>query len=106
MLRALVLAGLAALSACASGGGRFDIRDMQRRLDDRGIGFGITRVPGENAALFQIRFRTAEADDAADQPVTEADYRAAAEAAAPQGCRLNDLVPTPEGMKAVYDCAP
>jgi hypothetical protein len=101
-MRGLILAvALAGLTACASGGG-LNIVEMQRRLDEAGIGFGITRVPGENAALFQIRFRTSDAEDP-DAPAP--DFRAAAEAAAPEGCTLASLEPAGEGaMKAVYAC--
>jgi hypothetical protein len=103
-MRILVLAALGLIAACtttSAGGGRLDIRAMQQRLDERGISFGVTRIPGVNSALFQVRFRISEADEA----TSEADFRAAAEAAAPEGCRLNRLEPAGEGaMKAVYDC--
>jgi hypothetical protein len=105
-MRILALAALGLMAACTTtsgGGGRLDIQAMQQRLDERGISFGVTRIPGINAALFQVRFRISEAE--ADQPTSEADFRAAAEAAAPEGCRLNRLEPAGEGaMKAVYDC--
>jgi hypothetical protein len=96
----IVVAALAALAACASGGG-LDIVGMQRRLDDAGIGFGVTRAQGSNTALFQVRFRTSDAEPGAPEP----DFRAAAEAAAPEGCTLAMLEPAGEGaMKATYDC--
>lgn len=106
------MAGLAAalalaLTACAGGGGgALNIMEMQRRLDDRGISFGVTRIPGESAALFQIRFRTSDAgDEAGEGLVTDADFQQAAQAAAPDGCTLVRLEPAGEGaMKAVYDC--
>ncbi|MBI1186977.1 MAG: hypothetical protein GC206_06530 [Alphaproteobacteria bacterium] len=100
MRNAVLATALAALAACASADGGLNIAAMQQRLDDAGIGFGITRAPGSNAALFQIRFRTSEADDA-----PAPDFRAAAEAAAPDGCTLASLEPAGEGaMKATYDC--
>jgi hypothetical protein len=106
-MRFPALAALLLATACTtttttgSGADRFDIRAMQQRLDDRGISFGVTRIPGINAALLQVRFRISEADAAP----TEADFRTAAEAAAPEGCRLDRLEPAGEGaMKAVYDC--
>jgi len=97
----VLAAALLAVSSCASGSGGLDIAGMQRRLDDAGIGFGITRVPGEEAALFQIRFRTSDAEPGAPEP----DFRAAAEAAAPEGCTLERLEPAGDDvMKAIYDC--
>ncbi len=108
MLRLLSAAAAAlALAACASTPDRnagFDLIDMQRRLDARGIGFGVGLPPGGgDGVLFTLRFRTADADDAA--PITEADFRAAAEAAAPEGCTLAALTPQADGgMLASYDC--
>jgi hypothetical protein len=101
-LAALALAAVLAVAACATSPApdRFDIRDMQRRLDDRGVGFGLTQVPGENAVLFQVRFRTSEAE--ADEAMSP---EAAAALAAPEGCTLNRVEPAPDGaLKAVYDC--
>lgn len=102
----LVLAALAlsVLSACASGAApsrdRFDVLGMQRTLDDRGIGFGLTRVPGEDAVLLQLRFRGADASGEADP-----DPRAAAEAVAPDGCTVSAVDEQPDGtFKVTYAC--
>lgn len=77
---------------------------MQRRLDARGIGFGVSLPPGGgDGAVFTLRFRTADAGEAA--PATEEDFRAAAQAAAPEGCTVAALTPRPDGsMLATYDC--
>lgn len=98
----LVIAALFALAACAAGpaaGDRFDVMRMQRTLDERGIGFGLTRVPGEDAVLLQFRVRTAEAGE------PDPDPRAAAEAVAPEGCSVASVEEQPDGtIKVAYAC--
>jgi hypothetical protein len=109
MMRTLMLTMVAAafVAACASGGrgglsrGFDDVAAMQRRLDDRGIGFGVTRVPGEDAILLQVRFRPA--DEVSDR--TESTAADAAAAVAPSGCRVASVTAQPDGTyKAAYDC--
>ncbi len=96
---AMILA--ASLGGCAAGGGDYDLMDMQRRLDNRGMSFGLTRGDSRNAVLLQMRFRTSEAGG--DEPAP--DFRAAAEAAAPPGCHLQSLTPAGEAtMQARYSC--
>jgi len=97
-----VLALALALSACATqpARDRFDLVGIQRNLDARGIGFGVTRVPGEDALLLQVRFRTSEAGGEAEVTPEEA-----AAAAAPQGCTVAAVEPQSDGTyKARYAC--
>ena len=106
----ILIAALAftAISSCAAGsasssGDKFDLMEMQRQLDARGIGFAVGPPPRGEGVMFTLRFRTADAGD--QEPVTEADFRGAAEAAAPEGCTVAALTPQPEGgMLATYDC--
>ncbi len=105
-MRALFpLIALIALGACASSApspsrDRFDVMAMQRTLDERGIGFGLTRVPGEDAVMLQVRFRTSDASDEA-----EPDPRAAAQAVAPAGCTVDTVEEQPDGaVKVTYAC--
>ncbi len=106
MIRFCLAACLVALSACAAGpaperSDRFDVMSMQRALDERGIGFGLARVPGEDAVLLQVRFRTSDADGAPD-----ADPNAAAAAVAPEGCTVQSVEQQPDGAyKVAYACA-
>lgn len=100
----LIAFALSILSACASGAApsreRFDVLGMQRTLDDRGIGFGLTRVPGEDAVLLQLRFRGADAGEEADP-----DPRAAAEVVAPAGCSVGSIDEQADGtFKVIYAC--
>ena len=101
-MKYVIIAVLAFVSACASGGGTsFDLANMQRRLDDRGMGFGISRVPGHDAFVLQVRFRTSDAGEEAP-----ADPMAAAQAAAPEGCTVGSLEPEPDGAsyRVEYAC--
>lgn len=104
-MRLAVILSLA-LVACATGPARdYDIGAMQRQLDDRGIGFGVTRIPGEDGVLFQVRVRTSDAasPEALAQP--EPDIYAAAVAAAPEGCRIGAVTRRPDGAARVsYIC--
>lgn len=91
---------LVCLAACATADPFADIARAQQRLDERGIGFGVTRVPGHDAFVFQLRFATSEAGDEA---IT--DPAAAAEAAAPEGCSVRGVTPQPDGAYRVdYAC--
>lgn len=98
MLR--MIAALALLAACATTD-PFDIAAAQRRLDERGLGFGVTRVPGHDAFVFQVRFSTSDADSEAN-----ADPMAAAQAAAPAGCTVRSVTPQEDGVsyRVEYDC--
>lgn len=90
------------LAACATqpARDRFDLVGIQRGLDARGIGFGVTRVPGEDALLLQVRFRTSDA--AGEAEVTP---EQAAAAAAPEGCTVASVTPQADGtFKASYAC--
>lgn len=100
MARRLVLAALAFAGACASASS-FDVNAMQRTLDDRGFGFGVTRVPGHDAFVFQVRFSTSDTE--AD---LNADPMAAAQAAAPPGCTVSSVTPQEDGasFRVEYDC--
>jgi len=102
----VLAASLALLSACATAPARtdrFDIREMQRRLDDRGVGFGLTRVPGESAVMFQVRFRTSDTELEGGPELSPAE---AATLAAPEGCTLDRLEPVGAdgSVKAIYRC--
>lgn len=99
MIRSLLLAAL--LAACASSDPFADLAGAQRRLDDRGIGFGVTRVPGHDAFVFQLRFAT---NDAGAEPIT--DPALAAQAAAPEGCTVTSVTPQEDGAsyRVDYSC--
>lgn len=88
------------LAACASAD-PFDLGVMQRQLDDRGMGFGITRVPGHDAFVFQVRFTGSDAG--AD---LNTDPMAAAQAAAPAGCTVTSVTPQQDGAsyRVDYSC--
>jgi hypothetical protein len=97
-LRALF--ALALLSACATSDPFADLVSAQRRLDDRGIGFGVTRVPGHDAFVFQLRFSTSDTENELDT-----DINAAAQAAAPLGCTVGSVAVQPDGSYRVdYSC--
>ena len=91
------------LAACATGPNPFDdVARVQQRFDERGIGYGVTRVPGHDAYVFQVRFSTS---DTASELNTDA--RAAAEAAAPEGCSVRALTYQDDGsVRADYECPP
>ncbi len=95
------IAALLLLASCATSSDPFaDLVGAQRRLDERGIGFGVTRVPGHDAFAFQIRFST---NDTGAELNT--DPQAAAQAAAPPGCTVESVTPQGEGNYRVeYDC--
>jgi hypothetical protein len=103
MKRILALAGALLLAACATGPDPFDdVARVQRSFDERGIGFGVTRVPGHDAFVFQVRF---SASDSASELNT--DPMAAAEAAAPEGCTVKSLTHQADGaVRADYECLP
>lgn len=96
LIAALLLAGCATIDDPLS-----DVSAMQRRLDDRGIGFGITRVPGHDAFVFQVRFQT---QDTGNEVVT--DPLAAAQAAAPAGCSVGTITTEDDGAsyRVTYNC--
>lgn len=96
-----ILPALALLLACATSDPFDDISRAQQRLDERGIGFGVTRVPGHDAFVFQLRFATSETGS---EPIT--DPAAAAQAAAPDGCTVRSVAPEPDGAsyRVEYDC--
>lgn len=102
-LRSLaLLAALMLATACAAGpSARYDLQAMQNRLDSRGIGFGVTRVPGHEAFAFQLRFSTSEAGEE-----TITDPMAAAQAAAPEGCAVKSVTPQEDGLTyhVEYQC--
>lgn len=94
-----VLAAFLALAACATADPFTDLVGAQRRLDERGIAFGITRVPGHDAFVLRLRFTTS------DSVALEADPRLAATAAAPPGCTVADISAQPDGAYRVdYAC--
>ena len=98
MLRLLL--ALALLGACASVDPFNDVMRAQQRLDSRGIGFGVTRVPGSEAFLLQVRFTGADAGGALNT-----DPMAAALAAAPRGCRVETITTQDDGaIRVDYDC--
>ncbi len=101
MLRLLAAGAAIALAACATGDPLGDLGAMQQRLDDRGMGFGITRVPGHDAFVFQVRFATSDAGDELNTDPT-----AAAQAAAPEGCAVRSVTPQEDGVsyRVEYDC--
>jgi len=99
-----VCAGFLLLAACASGPGPFDdVMRAQQRLDQRGIGFGVTRAPGHDAFLLQVRFATSDAGSDLNT-----DPMAAAQAAAPEGCTVTSVTAQPDGVtyRADYECLP
>lgn len=94
------LAALLALAACATTDPFADLAGAQRRLDERGIGFGITRVPGHDAFVLQLRFSTSDTASAA-----ETDPQTAAAAAAPPGCTVASVMAQADGAYRVdYNC--
>jgi len=96
LLLALLLAGCATIDDPLS-----DVPAMQRRLDDRGIGFGITRVPGHDAFVFQVRFATSDTSaELNTDPLT------AAQAAAPEGCSVQSITTQDDGAsyRVEYNC--
>jgi hypothetical protein len=98
MIRTLVL--LLPLAACATSDPFADLVSAQRRLDDRGIGFGVTRVPGHDAFVLQLRFATS--DTSAE---LNTDPQAAAQVAAPPGCMVASVTPQEDGNYRVdYSC--
>jgi hypothetical protein len=102
-MTARFLAVLFFLTACAAQSPFDNIAAMQQRLDSRGLGFGLARVPGHNAVVFQLRLRTAEADGEAAE---EVDPMQAAQIAAPPGCTVKSVTPAADGLSftAEYDC--
>lgn len=93
-------AALVMLGACASVDPFDDVMRAQQRLDDRGIGFGLTRVPGHDAFVFQLRFATS--DTGAE---LNTDPQAAAQAAAPPGCTVASVTAQDDGSYRVdYAC--
>lgn len=95
-------AAILLLSACATGSPLNNISAMQQRLDQRGMGFGLTRVSGHDAVLFQVRFSTS-ATEGQEEAVDPMD---AATAAAPPGCSVASIEPQQDGLsfKVEYDC--
>src|SRR5688572_15645 len=102
-MRRFMLATVLLLAACATGPDRFgDVARVQQRFDERGIGFGVTRVPGHDAYVFQVRFSTSDTASELDT-----DAGAAAEAAAPEGCAVRSLTYQDDGsVRADYACVP
>ncbi len=103
-LRHILAAAALLLGACASSSTSpfDDIAAMQQRIDARGLGFGLARVPGHDAVVFQLRFSASEADETA----APADPLAAAQAAAPPGCTVETIIPAQDGLsfRADYAC--
>jgi hypothetical protein len=98
MIRTLL--PLLLLAACATSDPFADLVSAQRRLDERGIGFGVTRVPGHDAFVLQLRFATS--DTSAE---LNTDPQAAAQAAAPPGCTVASVTPQEDGNYRVdYNC--
>lgn len=95
----LILA-LALLGACASLDPFNDVTRAQERLDRRGLSFGVTRVPDQEAFLLQLRFTGVEAGG------LDADPMVAALAAAPQGCRVETITAREDGAsyRVDYEC--
>jgi hypothetical protein len=88
------------LAACATSDPFSDLIGAQRRLDDRGIGFGVTRAPGHDAFVLQLRFATS--DTSAE---LNTDPQTAAQAAAPPGCTVASVTPLEDGNYRVdYSC--
>jgi hypothetical protein len=103
LLAAAPIVSVLSLAACASASPFDDIAAFQQRLDRSGMGFGLTRVPGHDAMVFQIRFSGAAADDPS---APEPDIAAAAAAAAPSGCSVAAIAPQPDGVsyRVDYTC--
>jgi len=103
-MRTLAVCAVLLLAACATGGASpfDDVARAQQRLDQRGIGFGVTRVPGHDAFVLQLRFAVSDAST----PELLSDPMAAAEAAAPSGCAVRSvtLLPDGESYRAEYNC--
>jgi len=100
MTRIVLALALGLLSACATMDPFADVARAQQRLDSRGIGFGVTRAPGADAFLLQIRFTGADTDGG-----LQSDPMAAALAAAPRGCRVSTITAQEDGAYRVdYDC--
>jgi len=94
------LAALLTLAACATSDPFADLAAAQRRLDNSGIGFGVTRVPGHDAFLLQLRFATSDTGSELNT-----DPQAAALAAAPPGCTVTSVTPQEDGSYRVdYAC--
>lgn len=101
VLMRLFLASLVMLAACATVDPFQDVAAAQQRLDERGIGFGVTRVPGHDAYVLQLRFAVSETGG---ELLT--DPLAASRAAAPEGCRVETMMPQGDGAYRVdYACA-
>jgi len=100
MKRFVAIAAIA-LTACASSYDPLsDLAGAQRRLDDRGIGYGVTRVPGFDAYVFQLRFSTSDTGTELNS-----DPMAAAQAAAPEGCTVRSVTQQEDGAyRADYAC--
>lgn len=95
-----IAALLVLLAACATVDPFNDVVAAQQRLDERGIGFGVTRVPGHDAYVLQLRFAISEAESGL---IT--DPETAARAAAPEGCTVETMMPEGDGAYRVeYDC--
>jgi len=95
------------LSACAAGPPPTldHFTGVPRELNEQGVSFGVGRVPGEDALTLQVHFKISSAGDEDGGPVTDAIWMDAATAAAPKGCTVKALTPTPEGgRKASYKC--
>lgn len=97
----IIIAAALMLGACASSYDPLaDLAGAQRRLDDRGIGFGVTRVPGHDAYALQIRFSTSDTEGELNT-----DPQAAAQAAAPEGCTVASVTDQGDGnYRVAYDC--
>jgi hypothetical protein len=95
------LPALVLLCACVTADPFDDVMRAQQRLDERGVGFGVTRVPGHDAFVFQLRFSTS--DTSGD---LNTDPMAAAQAAAPEGCTVASVTPQPDGTayRVDYRC--
>jgi hypothetical protein len=98
MIRTLL--ALLTLAACATADPFSDLVAAQRRLDERGIGFGLTRVPGHDAFVLQLRFSTSDTESELNT-----EPQAAARAAAPPGCAVASVTPQEDGSYRVdYAC--
>jgi hypothetical protein len=104
---ALSAIALVVLSGCAAGPPPTldHFTGIPRELKEQGVSFGIGRVPGEDALTLQVHFRISATGEDETGPVTEEMWMNAARAAAPAGCVVKSLAPTPEGgRKAAYKC--
>lgn len=99
MLR--LAAAVLLLAACAMSDPFDDIMRAQQRLDERGIGFGVTRVPGHDAFVFQLRISTSDTESELNF-----DPMMAAQAAAPEDCAVRSVTPQEDGVsyRVEYDC--